>query len=84
MSSTFSKYDYIKIQEQYIPQSSDNPELFLKQVLDNRGSLSNNYEIVLAVKQDKEWTILEMTFDPKGTFLGQRTIKQDSYEYIMY
>lgn len=84
LSSQYSKHDFIKLQEQYIPSKNESSEQFLKHVLKSRTATASNYEIVVAVKADKNWIILEMTFDPEGTFIGQRTIKQDSYEYIMY
>ena len=51
LNSQFSKHDFIKLQEQYIPDQNISSEQFLKQVLTSRESMASNYEIVVAVKE---------------------------------
>jgi len=78
------KYDIIKIQEQFIYSSKPSDTEFLKHISSNRESLRPNYEIIVALKIDKVWVLKEITFSHQGQFLSERTIKPDSYEYIMY
>ncbi|MEY8849961.1 hypothetical protein AB9K26_14165 [Psychroserpens sp. XS_ASV72] len=84
LKTHYSKFDFLKIQEQYPFNDSKSPQQFLKSVLSQRKNTLSNYEIVVALKYDKDWQIKEMTFDENGIFLRERTLQQDSYEYIMY
>ena len=79
-----SKYDIIKIQEQYVYKDDISEVQFLNSILENRASHNSNYEIIIAIKSGSAWELKEMTFDPEGTLLKQRNVQQDSYEYIMY
>jgi hypothetical protein len=79
-----TKYDLIKIQEQY-RYSSKIPEVqFLNSILENNELIDSNYEIIIALKIDKKWSLKEMTFDAIGNFMNARNLQPDSYEYIMY
>lgn len=84
LKDQFSKYDIIKIQEQYSSSPTAETQVFLKTILQNRKSIDSNFEIVVAVKSSKGWELKEMTFNTTGEFLKSRDIQQDSYEYIMY
>ncbi|MBR9845095.1 MAG: hypothetical protein GYB35_02810 [Algicola sp.] len=84
LKENFIKYDIIKIQEQYVADSSTEDTSFLKSVLENRNVLNSNYELIIAVKSSEDWQLKEMTFGPKGEFLSSRNIQQGSYEYILY
>lgn len=82
---TFSdKYDIIKIQEQYIYNSSLSDLEFYKSIISNRNSIASNYEIIVAIKKDKQWTLKEMTYDINGGFMNSRELQTNSYEYIMH
>lgn len=84
LKKRYEKFDFIKIQEQYLFDDSIGHTNFIYYILENRASTNSNYEIIIALKTDRNWSIKEMTFDSEGTFLNERTIQQDSYEYIMY
>ena len=84
LKESFIKYDIIKIQEQYVADSSTEDTSFLKSVLENRNVINSNYELIIAVKSSEDWELKEMTFGPKGEFLSSRNIQQGSYEYILY
>ena len=77
-------YDFLKIQEQYHFDSSKNAQTFLESVLVSRNSTASYYELIVAIKKDKQWYVKEITFDSAGLFLSERPLQQDSYEYIMY
>jgi hypothetical protein len=79
-----SKYSIIKIQEQYLYSSKILEVDFLNAILRSSCSINSNYEIIIAIKSDKEWQLKEMTFDSNGRFLNARHLQPDSYEYIMY
>lgn len=84
LKTHYSKYDFLKIQEQYLFNKSESPQQFLKSILEQRKDTLSNYEIIVALKTNGNWEIKEMTFDENGIFLKERTLQQDSYEYIMY
>lgn len=84
LKNTFLKHDIIKIQEQYVIDSSTDAKDFITTVFENRQAINSNYEIVIAVKTENHWELKEMTFGFKGEFLSSRHIQQGSYEYIMY
>ncbi|MEM6514985.1 MAG: hypothetical protein AAF688_02290 [Bacteroidota bacterium] len=78
------KFDIIKIQEQYLYDRKTANLDFLLNVISKRKTLNPNYEIIVALKVGKIWELKELTFTHSGTYLSQRTIKPNSYEYIMY
>lgn len=79
-----SKFELVKIQEQYV-YGTDIPEAnFLNYVLSNRSDLSSNYEMIVAIKTNSSWSLKELTFNHEGQFLNARNLQPDSYEYIMY
>lgn len=80
----FQKYDILKIQEQYIADTTAEKQNYILHVLEHRTSIPSNFEIVVAVKTKDNWELREMTFNMEGVFLNERIIQQDSYEYIMY
>ncbi len=80
----FKTYNYLKIQEQYVSPKTFDDINYLTHILEHRNTIPSNYEIVVAVETHDNWEIREMTFNYLGKFLNERTIKQDSYEYIMY
>lgn len=78
------KYDIIKIQEQYVYDGTLPAIEFYKSTLSNRNSISSNYEIIVALKRNKSWTLNEMTFDINGRYIKSRELQTNSYEYIMH
>lgn len=84
LNNNCDKFDIVKIQEQYV-QNGLSPDMsFLKSTISNRKTTDSNYELIVAIKNNKEWTLKEMTFDKQGVFLNSRALQADSYEYIMY
>lgn len=79
-----SKFDFIKIQEQYPYHKNSSETLFLNSIFENRTTIASNYEIIIALKIKRQWQLQEITFDTKGKFLKSRNLQPDSYEYIMY
>ncbi len=84
LETHFDRFDFIKIQEQYLYESEGDAKQFLNTVLQKRPDIASYYELVVATKTNKNWSIQEMTFDSNGAFLNSRPVEQDSYEYIMY
>lgn len=84
LKTNATKYDIIKIQEQYVYSGNHSGVAFLNSILENRKTLSSNYEIIVAMKSQKSWKLKELTFDEHGAFINARNLQQDSYEYIMY
>ncbi|MGB3605755.1 hypothetical protein [Psychroserpens sp.] len=84
LNAQSQKFNFIKIQEQYIFDPNQTVIPFLNSVVTNRMQMQCNYEIIVALKQNTVWQLKEMTFDSKGEFMNSRTIQPDSYEYIMY
>ncbi|MDG5490405.1 hypothetical protein [Psychroserpens sp. SPM9] len=84
LKTNTTKYEIIKIQEQYVYSSDHSEATFLNSILENRTTLSSNYELIVAMKSQKTWELKELTFDEKGDFIKARNLQQDSYEYIMY
>lgn len=78
------KFDIVKIQEQYVQDGLSSDMAFLKSTISNRKTTGSNYELIVAIKNNKKWTLKEMTFDIQGSFLNSRDLQADSYEYIMY
>ncbi len=79
-----SKFDILKIQEQYLYNNKTSQRDFLNTILTDNASIRSNYEIIIALKKDGFWLLAEMTFDFNGQFLKSRNLQPESYEYIMY
>lgn len=77
-------YDIIKIQEQYVQNAVTSDIEFLKSTLSDREKTESNYELIVALKKDKQWNLNEMTFDKSGVFINYRALQTNSYEYIMH
>ncbi len=84
LNNNCDKFDIVKIQEQYVQEGLSPDMTFLKSTISNRKSTDSNFELIVAIKNNKEWTLKEMTFDKQGVFLNSRALQTDSYEYIMY
>lgn len=84
LNQNTEKFDIIKIQEQYLYDTKQTEVEFLTFILKNRAEILSNYEIIIAIKSEKSWTLKEFTFDSEGRVLNTRNLQQDSYEYINY
>ncbi|MBO6605623.1 hypothetical protein [Psychroserpens sp.] len=84
LSQNSDKFDIVKIQEQYVQDKSSSDLTFFKSTISNREHTASNYELIVAIKHKKDWTLKEMTFDKQGNFTNTRDLQTDSYEYIMY
>lgn len=84
LNNHFKKFDYVKIQQQFLQDMKASDEDFLVSVTSRTNPSPPNWEIVMMVKVDKTYEIQELTFDSKGTFINSRTLEPTSYENIMF
>lgn len=83
-TATYKKSKLIKIQKQFVYNSSLDAIDFLDKVLSNLSSAEVNYEIIAEVKSDSQRDIREFTFDKNGSFLNFKILNPDSYEHALY
>lgn len=79
--STFSKQFKIeKIQEQYITVEQDAFTISLS----IEGKEFNNYEIIVAFKEDRKIYRKEILFSKDGVLLKQRNVKRLGYDFLLF
>lgn len=78
------KYKLLKIQKQYVYESSMNNLDFVLKTLELQNLSTANYEIIAELKKDKKIILKELLFSSKGTVLSERLIEPDSYDHVMY
>lgn len=84
LNENSEKHDIIKFQEQYIYTTTRTEVDFLNSIITNRKLIASNYELIIALKIDRQWVLKEITFGHTGEFLSSRALQTDSYEYIMH
>ncbi len=80
----FDKFQYIKIQKQYVYYQSAKPVTFLNDVLSKQSEAEVNYELVAEIKLDSKHEVREFLFGKTGKFKSFRTLNPESYEHILY
>ncbi len=80
----FDKFQYIKIQKQYVFYESIRPVIFVHEVLEKKSKAEINYEVIAEVKSDAKRKVGEFLFGKHGDFKSFRTLNPESYEYILY
>lgn len=84
LKAQFDKFQYIKIQKQYVYDRSIKSVNFVNDVLSKQSEVEVNYEIVAEVKSDSKREVAEFLFDRNGGFKRFRIMNPDSYEHILY
>ncbi|BAO75880.1 hypothetical protein [Winogradskyella sp. PG-2] len=82
--NNYKKARHIKLQKQYVYDSTQDPTEFLNKVLSKESKSEVNYEIITEVKTGSKRDIREFTFDKDGLFLSFKIINPDSYEHALY
>lgn len=82
--ASFSKYRFIKVQEQFVKPSELEDTTFVNDVLDNTSKVSPNFEIIAEVKSDTNHDIREFTFNHSGEIVDFRILNPASYEHVLY
>lgn len=82
--ASFSKYRFIKVQEQFVKPSELDDTNFINDVLDNTSKVSPNFEIIAEVKSDANHDIREFTFNHTGEIMDFRILNPGSYDHVLY
>lgn len=80
----FDKTRFIKIQKQFINNTTKNDEQFILYVLNNPNSLNSNFEIIAELISNKTHIIKELTFNNTGEFKTSRIVEFEDYEHILH
>lgn len=80
----FDKFQYIKIQKQYVYYQSIKPVIFVNEVLSKQSKAEINFEIIAEVKSDSKRKVGEFLFGKNGGFKSFRMLNPESYEHILY
>lgn len=83
LQNNFQKRKFLKIQEQYLPESDENPIVILKSIFEETSKISG-YEIIIEVTKDKNRALKEFQFDADGKFINLRDIAPSSYGHVLY
>ncbi len=79
--NNFTKHRFLKIQKQFLKESSLSDLEVLKLAVDNLEETDTNYEIIVQVNTN---SIKEFTFDKTGSVILIRTVESSSYDHVLY
>lgn len=80
----FDKFQYVKIQKQYVYYKTLKPITFVNEVLSKHSKAEINFEIIAEVKSDSKRNVGEFLFGRHGYFRSFRALNPESYEHILY
>lgn len=80
----FDKFQYVKIQKQYVYYPSIQPVTFVNELLSKQSHAEVNYEVIAEAKLNSKRELGEFLFGKSGNFKSFRTLNPDSYEHILY
>lgn len=83
-NSYFDKTRFIKIQKQFVNNTTKNDEQFIQYILNNPNSLNPNFEIIAELITNKTHVIKELTFNNTGEFVTSRIVEFEDYEYVLH
>ena len=82
LESQHDRYKIEKIQAQYLsPEKVDDVTMQRAKKVDLK---PDNYEIIVATKNQGKLKKFEMLFDPAGNFVNEREIIRNSYDYLIF
>ncbi len=87
IESYFDRYDKFRIRRAQKQFSSDTKQAsqVIEIALENSGdAVTVRYELVVDLKQDKNWTREELLFDASGYFLTSREVIYRAEDFILY
>lgn len=83
LESQHDRYKIEKIQAQYLsPEKVDDVTMQRAKKIDDLKP--DNYEIIVATKNQGKLKKFEMLFDPAGNFVNEREIIRNSYDYLIF
>ena len=81
---TYIKVNWVKLQKQFVYESSIGIKGFLNSVFNTPPVLKPNFELVAEVKNKKTKILVEFLFGPSGRLIKQSIISPSSYDYVLY
>ncbi|MEQ8549745.1 MAG: hypothetical protein RIC03_17665 [Cyclobacteriaceae bacterium] len=81
--SQFEKHKIDKIQQQFSSKSIMDKEALDQALNDFKGEIVR-YELVVELKEQKEWTPYELLFDDEGILISKREITKRTTDFILY
>lgn len=83
LDSKHDRFKIEKIQLQYLPKG-DNPAKIFQKAIDHINTIPDNFELIVATKNNGKLKKFEMLFDPNGNFEKEREIIRNSYDYLIF
>ncbi|TXE09599.1 hypothetical protein FUA26_08910 [Seonamhaeicola algicola] len=83
-SDKFEKIRFIKIQKQFINNSSKTDKQFIEHIVNNPNQKPTHFEIIAEIKTKERHELRELTFNENGTFKKSRKVTSASYEHALY
>ncbi|WP_419212852.1 hypothetical protein ACNR9Q_01680 [Maribacter sp. X9] len=83
LQDNFSRYRIKRLQQQY-PAQTGNLQTTIKNAFQNLILPSNNYELIVAGKKEKNYMDYEILFDADGNFKNIRTSLPPNYDHVLY
>lgn len=83
LKSNHERFKIEKIQAQYLARLRS-PEENMQKSLQRKQSIPDNYELIVATKNDGKLKKYEFLFDNKGNFKEEREIIRNSYDYLIF
>lgn len=83
LENKHERFKIEKIQAQYLSKD-DNEGETMKRAKKFKNSVPDNYELIVATKNEGKLKKFEMIFDESGNFKEEREIIRNSYDYLIF
>lgn len=84
LKQSYLKVNWVKLQRQFVFDTTLDTQSFLDKVFNNSPSLSSNFELIAEVKTKEKRHLVEFLFGPNGEFISQRIVSPSSYNHVLY
>ncbi|WP_276166386.1 hypothetical protein [Zobellia alginiliquefaciens] len=84
LDEEFNTYRIIKIQRQYTLEITNAPETLFQHAFNKDKNIGENYEIVIAGRNQGDFENFELLFSPEGTLINKRKFTSIGYDHILY
>ncbi|MBU3025211.1 hypothetical protein [Zobellia galactanivorans] len=84
LKEEFNTYRIIKIQRQYTTEITKTPEALYQYAFYKDKNIGENYEIVIAGRNQEDFENFELLFSSEGSLINKRKFASIGYDHILY
>ncbi|WP_155598628.1 hypothetical protein [Zobellia amurskyensis] len=84
LEEEFNTFRIIKIQRQYTTEITKAPEALFQYAFNKDKNIGENYEIVIAGRDQEDFENFELLFSSEGSLINKRKFASIGYDHILY